>query len=276
MTDERQHSPDEREQRIREAIRSSGEVRADAAFRERLKREFSSGALSAPDVQDERSPARGFPRWAWVALPAAAVILLFALLLPRTPVPAWSVQAVRGEGRIEIDGEAVESSDTDRLEQLLASGGHVLLDQAVSIDLRLNDRLILALDEGSDVTLPAPPDTTVTNTLIADVHGGEMHVMTGPGFPGTAMHILTSDGRTEITGTNISVYKGDGYTCVCVLEGTALIGPDEQRLEEIGEGLLMLMFDGGGDPMVLDISSDHEAGLLEFEDRYRGAFEQPD
>jgi ferric-dicitrate binding protein FerR (iron transport regulator) len=86
------------------------------------------------------------------------------------------------------------------------------------------------------------------------------------------MHILTPEGRTEIVGTVISVYRGEGYTCICVLEGIALVGKDEARLEEVPEGMLKIMFDDGSEAIVTDISSSHEADLQEFNERYRELF----
>ena len=276
MRDERHNTLTEQERRTRDAIRSSGEVRADAAFRERLKREFRSGTISEPAVPRQESRARSFPRWSWVLIPAAAVILLFAIFFPRTSVPEWSVQAVHGEGRIEIEGQVLATDEQDLVSQLLSAGGRVRLPEEVALDLRLDDRLILALAEGSDVTLPVPLEPGSRGPLVSEVHHGELRIMTGPGFPGIEMHILTTEGRTEISGTIISVYKGDSYTCVCVLEGTALIGADENQLEEVAAGNLMVMFEDGSPPVVADIEAGHVMDLLKFGERYRGIFEPPD
>jgi len=275
MSDERNSALTEQERRVRDVIRSTVAVRADAAFRERLKREFSDGTISESAAPQEERPVRSFPRWAWFLVPAAAAaILIFVLLLPRTAAPVWFMQAVHGEGTIEVEGQILATVEPERMAQALVAGGHVLLPADVGLDLRLDNRLVLALDPGSDVTLPPLPESGAQEPLVAEVHYGELRIMTGPGFPGTEMHILTPEGRTEITGTIISVQKGDGYTCVCVLEGTALIGPDETRLEEVRAGLLMVMFGEGSDPIVAEISSDHEAGLLEFEELYKDLFEQ--
>lgn len=276
MTDERHNSLTEQERRTRAAIRSSGEVRADAAFRERLKREFSSGTIAEPAVPREATPVRSFPRWAWALVPVAAVILLFAIFFPRTSAPVWSVQAVHGEGRIEIEGQALATGEPELVARALDAGGLVRLAEEVALDLRLDDRLILALAEGSEVTLPAPLGRGSSGPLVSEVHHGELKIMTGPGFPGTEMHILTAEGRTEITGTIISVYKGDGYTCVCVLQGTALIGADETQLEEVSEGNLMVMFEDGSPPIVADIEAGHVTDLREFGERYKRVFEPAD
>jgi ferric-dicitrate binding protein FerR (iron transport regulator) len=273
MTGERQTNGAEQERRIREAIHSAGDVRADAAFRERLKREFMEGTIPEPATQREEPRAHRLHLWWWVLVPAAAVVLLFAVFLPRpTPTPAWTVQAVDGEGQFEIDGQTLAIDQRELLAEALASGGHVRLAEGISLDLLLDDRLILQLDEGADVTVPIPPKVGNRETLISEVHHGELRVKSGPGFHGTELHILTAEGRTVIVGTIVSVYKGEGFTCVCVLEGTARIGADKARLEEIPQGMRKVMFDDGRPPMATEIQPQHEAGLMEFEERYRGFF----
>ena len=112
----------------------------------------------------------------------------------------------------------------------------------------------------------------VYGALIAEVHHGELRIKTGPGFRGAELQILTTEGRIEITGTVVSVYKGEGFTCVCVLEGTAKIGMDKADLEEIPAGMRKVMFADGRPPMVTEIQPQHEAGLMEFEERYRNFF----
>jgi hypothetical protein len=273
MTDERHTNLGEQERRIRESIRSSRDVRADTAFRARLKREFIGGTISEPAVRQEESRARGLPRWWWIPIPVAAVVLLLALLLPRpTPTPTWSVQAVHGEGRVEIDGQILAADEPALVARALGAGGRVRTLEEVSLDLRLDDRLLLALDEGTDVTLPGLRERGAPGPMISEVHHGELRIKTGPGFPGTELHILTTEGRTEIVGTIISVYKADDYTCVCVLEGTARIGVDEARLEDVPAGMLKVMFGNGRPSIVAEISSKHEADLLEFGQRYRDVF----
>jgi hypothetical protein len=73
-------------------------------------------------------------------------------------------------------------------------------------------------------------------------------------------------------GTVISVYRGPGYTCVCVLEGTARVGEDEAHLEDVPEGHLKVMFDDGSDPIVEEIASSHEKALNEFVENDRDLF----
>jgi hypothetical protein len=271
MTDLRHSNLAEQERRIREAIRSTGDVGADTAFRERLKREFIAGTISAPAVPQEEPRARSMPRWGWILVPAAAAVMLFALFLPR-PAPTWIVQAVHGQGQIEIDGQTLATGEPDLMTRALGSEGRVRVPEGVSLALRLDDLLLLELVEGTDATVPAPPEPGTGGPLIAEVRAGDLMIKTGPGFPGTELHILTTESRTELVGSIVSVYKGDGYTCVCVLEGTAQVGADEARLEEISRGMLKIMFGDGSPSIVADIASKHKADLEEFDERYQDVF----
>ena len=77
-------------------------------------------------------------------------------------------------------------------------------------------------------------------------------------------------------GTIIAVYKGEGYTCVCVLEGTVRVGLDEADLEEIPHEMLKVMLGGAGQAFVTAIDLGHKAGLLTFRERYEHALESPE
>jgi ferric-dicitrate binding protein FerR (iron transport regulator) len=272
MTDERHTDPAAREQRIRDAVQSVGDVRADPAFRERLKSEFVSGALSDHAVPHTESGSRRMPRWGWVLLPAAAVaVLLFVLILPRQS-PTWSVHGVRGEGQVEVAGRTLAVTESDLMARAIGSGARVRINEGLVLDLILDDHLLLELDEGADVSVPVLPERGDRSLLISEVHAGELRVKTGPGFSGRGLHILTAEGRTEIVGTIVSVYKGDGLTCVCVLEGTARIGADDAGMEEVPSGMRKVMFGDGRPPMVTEIEPHHAAGLIDFVERHQDVF----
>jgi ferric-dicitrate binding protein FerR (iron transport regulator) len=272
MTDERHDELAGGERRIRDAIRSSGEVRADPAFRERLKRQFSDGTISQAAGRREPAAPRGLPRWGWLFVPAAAVVVLLVVLLLPDPAPYWTVY---GHGQVEIDGEVYSLDRPQLITRALEDGGEIHVLEASSLDLRLDDRLILALVEGTEATVPAPLSRGSESPLAYEVRHGELRIKTGPEFPGAELRVFTPESLTEIVGTIVSVYKGDGYTCVCVLEGTAMIGIDEADLEAIPEGMLKFMFDDGSEPMIMEISPDHRAGLLEFNEQYAEIFDTP-
>jgi hypothetical protein len=119
MTDERHNDRAGKDEGIREAIRSTGDVRADAAFRERLKREFTAGTIPEPVVRPEQSAARRLPRWTWLLVPAAAVILIVALLLPK-PEPTWTVY---GQGQVVVNGQTLSMDEPENVARALGAGG---------------------------------------------------------------------------------------------------------------------------------------------------------
>jgi ferric-dicitrate binding protein FerR (iron transport regulator) len=242
MSDERHNGIGPEEERVRDTLRSVDDVRARAAFRERLKREFVEGTIG------EREPARfGLPRWSWLLLPAAAMLVIAFLMVPQGP-----------EGWVAVDADAS-----------FESGQTLQVEPGSRMAVRLDRTLLLELDEGADVTLPADEG----DPLVAEVRAGELRIKTGPDFPGREFHILTPESRTEIVGTMVSVFKGDGLTCVCVLEGTAQIGAGEGDLEPIPAGKRKVMFADGRPSMITDIMAEHAEGLEAFIERHRHAFE---
>ncbi len=257
------------EQKVREAIRDLGEVRADPAFRERLKRGFVNG-----DIRGRKAPARPrffpLPAWQFAALLLAAVGVW--LLIRFFPGPSWKIQAVAGKGWITVNDERVDASEPGLLAHLVLPGARVRVGGDVLLDLRGGDALLLELAGGSDVTLPAAPRRWFAKPLECFVHTGELRLRTGPEFAGQRLAVLTAEGTTEITGTTVSVYRGDGFTCVCVLEGTAHVGKDPAHMQAVTAGLRKVMFGGDRPSEVSDIEPHHEEGLRRFEERSARSF----
>jgi len=277
MTRDSHTDPGARERRIRELIRSTGDVRADDAFRVRLKREFIEGAIPESRAPRDESRFRSFPPGWWALVPIAAAVLLFVVFWPGLgPSPGWSVVAAQGDGKIETDGQVFAADEPDLVARALGPGGRVKILDKLTLDLRLGDRLLFGLDEGADVSIPALPERGARGPLVAEVHQGELKIKTGPGFAGTELHIITAEGRTEIVGTILSVFKGDGYTCICVLKGTARVGADEASLEDVPEGTLKILFSDGTPPLVEEIFPPHAANLQEFDQRSADVFTPPE
>ena len=261
-------TPEERG--LQEAIRGLGEVRADDAFRERLRREFISGDIAATDnvVPLDRGGNR---RRLWaVAVPALAAI--FAFLLLSGGGPSWTLESVTGTGIIQVDGQSVDAADFAGLEDLIKPGARFVVPATAELELRLGKVMVFGIIRDSDVTIPIEPDDDAT-TFTATVTVGELLVKTGPAFEGEELLILTSEGRIELTGTTIAVNKGDGFTCVCVLEGTAKIGKDKADLEEVSAGYRKVMFADGSPSIIVDIEVGHERDLTDFETRNEDVFE---
>jgi len=271
-------TPEER--RLQEAIRGLDEVRPDDAFRERLRAKFISRDMAGEiDVRDDGGPIdnvvpldRGGNRrrlWA-AAVPVLAAILAFLLLTGGDP--SWELKSVAGSGAILVNGQSVDATDVDRLAELIVPEARIVVPATAELELVLGDVMVFGIIRDSDVTLTTGPDRNHA-TLTSTVTNGELLVKTGPDFAGEHLLILTSEGRIELTGTTIAVNKGDGFTCVCVLEGTARIGKDTGDLEEVSAGYRKVMFADGSPSIIVDIEPGHEKDLTDFEARNKGAFD---
>jgi len=258
-------TPEER--RLQEAIRGLGEVRADDGFSERLRSQFISGNFGEIVPLKTRSHRRRL--WG-AAISSLAAIIAFLLL--SSGDPAWTLKSVTGTGSIVVNGQSVDASDFAGLQDLVKPGARFVVPATAELELRLGKVMVFGIIRDSDVTIPAKPDSEGA-ILTATVTLGELLVKTGPSFPGEKLLILTSEGRIELTGTTIAVNKGDGFTCVCVLEGTARIGKDEAALEEVAAGYRKVMFADGSPSIIVDIEVGHEKDLTDFESRNEDAFD---
>ena len=265
------------ELRLQEAVRGLGEVRPDDAFRERLRAEFISGDIDVPaeaPAADNIVPLDrgGNRRRLWgAAIPVLAAILAFVFFLGGDP--GWELKSVTGTGTITVDGQSVAVADFDAVADLIEPGARIVVPATAELELILGDVMVFGIIRESDVTIPAGRNGDEA-TYTANVTHGELLVKTGPGFPGEHLLITTSEGRIELTGTTIAVNKGDGFTCVCVLEGPALIGKDKADLEEVGAGYRKVMFASDEPSMIVDIEPGHEKDLTDFEARNEEAFEK--
>jgi hypothetical protein len=242
-------------------------VHADADFRERLERDFIYGRLDVeapPERPRERrpSPWGAFLRWAYV--PAAAVLLL-AVAIPLNRGSGWSVSPVH-EGMAVIEGRRIEAIESEALTAALGRGGELTTGEGTLLELRRAGLLAMEVDGESVVHLPSPPGRWWNRDLTLEVEKGEMRVMTGPGFAGRRLVVLTPESRTEIVGTLISVFRDAGGTCVCVLHGTAMVGSPDGEMEPVPAGMRMVL-PAGADPFLDEIMPPHEAGMRAFEER---------
>jgi len=265
-------TPEERA--LQDAIRDLGEVRPDADFQARLRQSFISGDIDAagPELVAAAPVAAKAKviRWPWLAVPAlaAAVLALFMLWGGGT---TWSVHAIRGQGIIKVDGLPVASSDADRLNELVRPGSRLVVPAGVELELVYGNVFVLALIQDTEAVIPTAPNGG-SEPVVATVDHGEFLIRTGPGFPGETLHLVTTEGLTEIVGTIVAINKGEGFTCVCVLEGTARIGRDRAHLTAISAGNRKVMFADGREPMLTPNEPAHEKDMKEFEARNESIF----
>lgn len=252
---------DSGQREVQETLRQVAPVRPDPEFRSRLREQFLSGAIAeGQDVPDAPAAPVARPRsWWWAALPIAAALVVSFLVADRGP--AWQLHAVQGAGEVTVDGAQI------------VAGGDMTFDDEVAmstgddtgLQIASQGILLLEIAPHSEVVLPRAPRRWLRRTMTARVNSGELRVKSGSGFPGRRLVVETDEGRTVMIGTTISVYKGADFTCVCVLEGIARIGRDEDHLDAIPAGMRKVMFADGRDPLVTEIEPHHKVDLELFE-----------
>jgi len=259
-------------ERVQQAIRDVGPVHADPAFRSRLRQQFVTGVI-AERTAGRRGLFGGLGGWILAATAAAAAATIWLLVF--TARPAWELRNVTGTGTIAIaiQGKAeqeVGARDAARLARLIRPGVHIRLPEHSTLDLIAGDVLLFQLDAQAAITVPGEPQKG--QAMVSRLEAGELRVKTGPGFKGRRLSVLTAEGRTELSGTVVSVFKGTDFTCVCVLEGTARIGKSEATLEDVPSGMRKVMFADERPSMVVAAEPHHVQGLAEFLEATRGVF----
>lgn len=272
---DRSNRPDPREERIREAVRELPHVHPDAAFRARLKDAFVSGEIASKaspgaDGAGDAPPAPGGKivpmrrRWPGVfslAIAATAAVLYFAT----RPQPE-EFTVMGGDAVATVQRGDREEPISAASAQTVAAGAAVTVATG-SLDLRWGNVVALRVNPGSVVL----PDLREGQPMTFDVAQGEVVFLTGPGFPGRRLTVDTPEGRVEVVGTAFAVYRDDGGTCVCVLEGTASVGVDEADMEPVPPSKRKVIPADGSAPAILDIVPAHREGLVDFVARARGA-----
>jgi hypothetical protein len=184
---------------------------------------------------------------------------------------AWHLLHVRGEGTVVVNGVAAETVDLAALARLVTAEARLVVPAGVEIDLVLDGVMVVGAVGPADFTLPARPSRE-PYVYQATVTAGDFRIKTGPEFPGREIVVLTTEGRVEITGTTVAVFKNEEVTCVCVLEGTARIGKDREHLDPVPAGMRKVMFADGRAPVIISIEPAHEQELLDFEAFNRDTF----
>ncbi|MFH1277069.1 MAG: hypothetical protein ABIK65_01655 [Candidatus Eisenbacteria bacterium] len=258
-----------KERLAREAVRELTRPQADPAFRERLKRDFVAGAIPERAEPVPRRSGRGPLRWSRFApLAAAAVVLLAILAGNRGPAPR--LLGTSGEGTVTVDGRAIPTVRWDELAAALRPGARIELRDGAVLDVHYPGSMVWRLEEGTIATLPGAPGRWFSRSVECALEIGEAAVRSGPDFPGTSLTIRTGEGMIVLTGTLVSVFRNYEVTCVCVQEGTASIGVDEEDLETVSAGKRKVMFRDGSPSTITEIAPPHRDHLIEFDAKYRG------
>lgn len=250
---------------IGRSLRDLPPVEADAAFRDRLRQAFVSGAIdeSAPGETVHRlpRPRRAGTSLRWAVVAAALVVIAAVAVLNRAP--ATRVLETAGTGNVVIDGVPVPIDDAKAIERRIRPGATVVVPDGGRVDLVIPKVAAYELASGTHATLPAEPGRWFGRDTRCTLSVGEIRFESGPGFHGNTLTVHTPEGMAVITGTQVSVQRGSGGTCVCVLKGTVEVGVKRSALEAIPPGKRMVMSSSGG-TQVLPILPLHRQGVLDF------------
>ncbi len=256
---------EERERRVKEALRADAPLRANPDFRARLKQSFVSGEI-ARDAPPEPAPVvamSGTDRWINRFAPLAAAAVLLLTLVPTSLETGYRMLRGDAAGTWTLDGITRPLSELSS-DSLLPAGAEVQVE-AGAIEVAWDDMLAVRVNPGRLVL----PDPLAAEGLRGAVREGEAIFLTGPGFAGRDLVITTPEGRVEVVGTAFAVWCDAEVTCVCVLEGHASVGVNSADLEPVSPGKRKVMFADGSDPEILDIMPEHRSGLLDFAERTR-------
>jgi len=267
-------APDE--ERIRRAVKSLPAPKADPAFRERLKAEFSSGAILS---RGERTPAvsaaeAAVPWWRallsrpriWIPVAAAAAAGLAFVIGLGNQGPAWTVTSVRGSGIARIDGAPVDLSARAELARHVRSGARVEIPEGAEIDLVAGRTLAVHVTPGSDFTLPAAPARWFDRDADVRIRHGLLRFTTGRDFRGAHLGVYTPEVCAEVSGTTFTVIRDPEIgTCVCVFEGLVHVGrPDGKDMVALPGGKRRIIYADERGPEVRDIRRDERVFLHDF------------
>jgi len=206
------------EQAARDAVRGLAPPRAEATFRARLRREFTTGQFG---------PRRAVVSRPWWSRPqllapvAAALVAMTAVSLNRGP--DWQLIAANGEGQVSVDG-AVFSPRDAALGERLRRGGHVRVDGAITLDLVAPGVAAVALAPGAELELSSAPGRWWARDMRADVANGDTYFTTGRAFHGAHLDVSTPEVSVRAVGTAFAVLRENQSTCVCVMEGRVRVG----------------------------------------------------
>ena len=250
MSDSRDETIGEVERRASEQVRALPSAAADPDFRARLAADFASGEL-------DRAPRRArvtllpwhrreMTRWT-LAAAAAAVLVVGTLALNQGP--RWHLISRHGQGLATIGGRDVALGDEARLSGMLRPGAQLVMPADGGVMLQAGDELMLSIDPGSVVTLPAAPGRWFARRVQGRVDAGTMRVTTGAAFHGAALALMTPEAQVRVTGTTFAVICDSAGTCVCVLEGVVRVGPIGSAMSDVPGGMRGYVYANRG-PMV--------------------------
>ncbi len=231
--------------RARDAVRALSRPAPRAAFRARLREEFTSGTLeSAAPAVVLRLPwhRRATTRWGAAAFAAAAAFLVVVFA---NRAPEWKLESVQGAGIVVVDGTPVPTAHAEDLARRMKPGAFVQLPPEVRLELVSHGTLAVQLTGGTHASVPSLPGRWFSRHAAAEVREGEIRVTTGSAFHGGTLAIDTPEARVQVVGTTFAVICEPTGTCVCVMEGRLMVGARGGAMSPVVAGHRRYVFADG-------------------------------
>jgi ferric-dicitrate binding protein FerR (iron transport regulator) len=180
----------------------------------------------------------------WVHVVAIAAAAAIALAVWRWPYPSqWQVIEENRFDAVSVDGRVFGFDQRTELAEALVNGS-VIETREDGLDLRLGERLAVALGADTALQLVHVPEPAVGAQIRLETLRGHVSFATGPEFPGNELVVRTRDVQVAVTGTEFAIDVDGAGTCVCCADGevravmpTAPTARDEEprRTNDAGE-----------------------------------------
>lgn len=260
------------EQRARDAVRGLDAPHADAAFCERLKRDFVTGRIGERRVIE--LPIAWHRRLAWrFAMAPVAVALLAVTIVLANRGPSWTVLETEGDGIVVVDRTPVPLGHRDDLQRRLRPGARIVMPEDSEIEIATAGGMVVQVTAGTEFTVPASPGRWFARRVAGTVRHGMIRVTTGPGFRGAQLQMVTPEATVDVTGTTLAVICEPVGTCVCVYEGAVRVGAHGGSSESVTNGHRRFVFNDGRSPESAEIRPGEIGNLGRFRDGHRAWLE---
>ncbi|MCB9462905.1 MAG: hypothetical protein H6682_04390 [Candidatus Eisenbacteria bacterium] len=182
------------------------------------------------------------PSWRFWLVPAvaAAAVLLLYFVRPTPPVVSGLDVAAQGNGTLRVGTRDFPIAEVEQYASLLEPGTKILVqgDMSAEIHMTVEDDFRLVAIAGAEFTVPYPAKKG-RNSFLVDM--GEVRVATLPGIDGEAIEIGAPGTRVDVMGTTLAVIADTSSTCVCLLEGTAMMKMKNGDMHHLEEGMRTIM-----------------------------------
>ena len=243
---------------------------ARPAFRARLREDFATGRLTEPATEPAAKRRRSSPwRWAWIALPAAAALVL---LMNRfgTQETRWILWEVRGDsGHVEWNGRGFALADSNALRRAIERGGDIDISGNMELDFFQKGFAAFQFVPGTRCSITAPPKRLGDRAVAIRLDDGEVRISTGVRFRGAVITIETAETRVELTGTTLAVIKDQTGTCVCAFVGEITMHDADGTTAVVPVGRRRVTYNDGRPPEITDLAPGESMKLGMFLDLQR-------